>query len=161
DRVVVEPRHHVRAAADERLQRPRAAGKILQLHLDAFVAIEPELLRERRRQVDHLVLSADGEPDARSSRVPTAARGDKGTKGNKGQKGRYRGRVSPPQHDAAGPSLCGLCSPLCPCQRQPFQWSNHFSSRVTPALTMTTTTPSTVIPAKTPVVSKVPSACEM
>ena len=38
---------------------------------------------------------------------------------------------------------------------------NQRSSRVTAALTMTTIIASTVMPAKTPVVSNVPSACEI
>ena len=43
-------------------------------------------------------------------------------------------------------------------RRHAFHRSNHRSSRDTPALTITTTTPRTVMPAKTPVVSNVPSA---
>src|SRR5438105_4226281 len=58
--------------------------------------------------------------------------------------------------------LCVLCSlPLCPCHVTSRYRSNHRSNRVTAALTTTTTMPRTVIPAKTPVVSNVPSACEI
>ena len=42
--------------------------------------------------------------------------------------------------------------------RQPFHLNSQRSTRDTAALTMTTTTARIVIPAKTPVVSKVPSA---
>src|SRR5262249_42701442 len=139
NRVIVETADDVGAAADERLQRLRTAGEILQLDVEPFLAIEPELLRERRRQVDHLILAADRDPDAVAGRFAALTRAggdtDKDAKGNKGHK--------------------GVCHHHC------FQRSNHRSSRVTPALTMTTTTPSTVIPAKTPVVSNVPSACEI
>src|ERR1051326_4227422 len=54
-----------------------------------------------------------------------------------------------------------LCQPLCPCQARSFHRSNHRSNRDTPADAMTTTIASTVIPAKTPVVSNGPSACAM
>ena len=69
NRVIVEAGHDVRAAADQRLQRLGAAGEVLQLRVDALLAIEAELLRERRRQVDHLVLAAD-----RDSHVAHAVR---------------------------------------------------------------------------------------
>src|SRR4026209_1155546 len=44
---------------------------------------------------------------------------------------------------------------------QIFHRSSHRSSRVTPWLMMTTTIARTVMPANTPVVSNVPSACEI
>jgi hypothetical protein len=71
--------------------------------------------------------------------------------------------------------VCPLCPlyPLCqprrvpahefqiPASVQAFHRNNQRSNRETPALTINTTTPSTVMPANTPVVSKVPSAWEM
>jgi hypothetical protein len=67
NRVVVEPRHDVRAAADERLQRLRAAGVVLELDVEPFFLVVPELLGERRRQVDELILAAHGQPDVGSA----------------------------------------------------------------------------------------------
>ena len=83
DRVIVESRHDVRAAANERLQRLRSTGMILQLDVEPFLFIKPELLGERRRQIDHLVLTADRQ--ANMGRV--ARRADAGPARRQGQKG--------------------------------------------------------------------------
>ena len=133
--MIVETRHDVRAAADERLQRLRAAGEILEVDVEALLLVETQLLRQRRRQVHHLVLPTDREPYRRAAalRAPIAAARPKEHEDRQGRNDRF--------HD--------------------FQRSSHCSNRVTPALAMTTTTASTVIPAKTPVVSNVPSACEI
>src|SRR5206468_8733790 len=64
DRVVVESRHHVGAATNQRLQRLGAARVILQLHLEPFFPIEPELASERGRQINELVLTADCDANA-------------------------------------------------------------------------------------------------
>src|SRR5205823_4022950 len=100
--------------------------------------IKPELLRERRRQVDHLVLPADRDshvrPGRRAARPRAAgARGDteQGDERAGSPEGLRYGRF-------ATHSYC-------------FHWSSHRSRRLTAALTITTTMPSTVMPAKTPV----------
>src|SRR5206468_1313054 len=77
------------------------------------------------------ILPTDSDPDVRADSFALRARGARSERAYKGDR------------------------------LQPFQRNNHRSSRVTPALTINTTTPSTVIPAKTPVVSNVPSACEI
>src|SRR5262249_54881568 len=128
NRVIVEARDNVRAPADERLQRLRSALVVLQLDVEAFVSVEPEFLRERRRQVHHLIRSADGQAHVRAALRLRA------------------GRREQRQTD---------------CEFQPFHRSNQRSSRDTAMLTITTTTARTVMPAKTPVVSNVPSACEI
>ena len=150
--VIVKARDDVGAAADERLQRLRPALKILQLDVQSFRRVQPELLRERRRQIDHLILAADREAHVRAVRRAARARHGK-HEGHERHKGKER-EEGCPSDPVRGP---------CWCVRDgyPFHRSNHRSSRVTPALTMTTTTASTVMPAKTPVVSNVPSACEI
>jgi hypothetical protein len=50
--VIVKARDDVGAAADERLKRLGSAREILQLDGEPFVAIVPELLRERRRPTE-------------------------------------------------------------------------------------------------------------
>src|SRR5262249_13408351 len=64
NRVIVEARDYVRAAADERLECLRSARVILQFDIEAFLAIEAELARQRRRKVDQLILAADRDAPA-------------------------------------------------------------------------------------------------
>ena len=150
NRVIVEARHDVGAAADQRLQRLRAAGEILQLDVEPFVAIEPELLRERRRQVDHLVLPADRDPHVARHRWTVAHERD-------ARDNRHRGhrRTRTGTHRRTS----------CPCVLVVVVMLS-IAAAIAPAAsrrrsTITTTMPSTVMPAKTPVVSNVPSACEI
>jgi hypothetical protein len=133
--VIVEAGYDVGAPADERLQRLRAAGEILQVDVEPFVLVEAQLLGQRRRQVDHLVLAADGEADLHAVALRTAIATD-----------RRRERKEREEREDSF---------------QYFHRSSHRSSRVTAALAMTTTIARTVMPAKTPVVSNVPSAWEI
>ena len=92
--MVVEAGDDVGAAADERLERLGAAREILQLDVESLFAVEPELLRERRRQVDHLILATNGHAYVRPVRgaAPARADGDKDTKENRGHRGKHGGR---------------------------------------------------------------------
>src|SRR5207247_5301288 len=114
-----------------------------------FVFVQPQFLRERRRQVHHLVLAADGKANHRAAGLIVRAASAR-RKGRKGSEDRKDGKG---RKDRPWPITR---SPI----RHTFHLRSHRSSRVTPALAMTTTIASTVIPAKTPVVSKVPSAWE-
>jgi hypothetical protein len=71
--------HHVGAAADQRLQRPRAAREIRDLDLDTVLAEIAEPLGDRERQVEQGGLAADREPNARELRLCVlAASGQRG-----------------------------------------------------------------------------------
>ena len=73
DGVIVVAGNDVGASSNESLQRLRTAFEILQLDLDTFLFVEAELLREGRRQVDHLRLATNRQPD-RLGRTLASAR---------------------------------------------------------------------------------------
>jgi len=95
NRMVVKAGHDVGAAANQRLQRLRPTREILQLDVDALIAVVPQFLRKRRRQVNHLALAAYSNPDARArafvARTPGIHGGHGGHKGNRGNRG-HKGR---------------------------------------------------------------------
>jgi hypothetical protein len=93
--VIVEPGDNIRTAAHQRLQRLGAAGVILQFDVEPFQFVKPQFLRERRRQVDELILAAHreahvGSPggiNPRGARAQSGRHGGhKGDKGHQGQK---------------------------------------------------------------------------
>ena len=166
DGVVVKARDDVGAAADQGLQRLGAAGEVFQLHGNALFLVEAELLRERGWEIDQLGLPADGDAHRSEAGRDAAAarhRGHAGHKGHGGDEqgepfsGRYWHLLRRPRRSASS-ALCVLCYLCVLCA---FHRSSQRSTRATAALTITTTIASTVMPAKTPVVSNVPSACEI
>ena len=105
---------------------------VLQLDIEAFVAVEPELAGQRDREINQLILPAHGDADLRASDLGSArARGERVHRDGQSDNG----------------------------ETFHFHRRSHRSSRATPALIINTTTASTVMPANTPVVSNVPSAC--
>ena len=83
DGVLVGAGDHVDRAADQRLQRLRAAGEIVDRDVEALLLEVAELLGERQRQVVEQALAADAERQvlllgrlgiARASRAPGRAR---------------------------------------------------------------------------------------
>ena len=130
--------------------------EVLQLDLHALVAVEAEFLGQRGREVHQHRLAADGDADAGMGAVLSWRTGRAQRERQAEQCHRAAERPLPP----AAPLGCLHASPhVCPrWGGQPFHRNSQRSTRDTPALTTTTTAASTVIPANTPVVSKVPSA---
>ena len=62
DGVVERAGDDIGAAADQRLQRSRAAGEIRNLHVEAGILEVAEPLDHRQRQIEHRGLAADREP---------------------------------------------------------------------------------------------------
>jgi hypothetical protein len=74
DGVIIGARDDVGAAADERLQRPRTAGKIGNLDVEAVSREIAEAIGDREREIKQRGLAADCEPH-RALLRPLAARG--------------------------------------------------------------------------------------
>jgi len=87
DGVIEGAGDHVGAAADQRLQRPRAAGKIGNLHVEPRVAEVAEALGDSQREIEQRRLAADGEPHPRRFRLCLLAAGE-AARGEQQRRGR-------------------------------------------------------------------------
>lgn len=61
DGVLIGARHDIDRAADQRLQRLRAAAEIVDLDVEALLLEEALLLRDRQREIVQELLAADAE----------------------------------------------------------------------------------------------------
>src|SRR5207249_8423903 len=129
NRVIVKPGDDVGAAAEETLERLRAARHVLQLDVEAFIPIEPKLARERGRKINQLILPADGDTNGAAGWIASAPAGAKTRSG--------QNQDQPRRHEHA---KTGHSSVL-------FQRNNQRSSLATPMLTTTTTSARMAIPA--------------
>ena len=74
NRVIVEAGHDVGAAADQRPAAPSRRRRSPRSSTSMpLLAVVTQLLRQRRRQIDHLALAADGDPDMRAGAVMARA----------------------------------------------------------------------------------------
>ena len=74
DRVLVRARHDVDAAADQRLQRLRAAGEVVDLDVEPLGLEIAVALGDRERQIVEQRLAADGDGELRLFRAPARRR---------------------------------------------------------------------------------------
>ena len=173
DGVLVGARDHVDRAADQRLQRLRAAGEIVDGDVEALLLEVAEPLGERQRQVVEQALAADAERQVRLLERLRAGRA--------GERKRQRERASDSLERASLASSRRFAWPapaLVGFYRADGGWSkprhqvrvsaatgrqtsSRFSIMVTSVSITITKAASTNMPANTPATSKVPSACWM